>query len=864
MISFLYNLLIMPIELLVEITYSVMYRLLGNCGLAILAVSLVIQTLILPLYRRADAVQDEERQKQKEMAYWTSHIRKTFKGDERFMMLSTYYRQQKYKPLYALKSSISILLQIPFFIAAYHYLSGLSALEGDAFLFIRDLSQPDQIIMLGGLPVNVLPILMTFFNIISGVIYTRGLSVKDKVQVYSLAAVFLVLLYNSPSGLVLYWTMNNLYSLMKNIITKQLAGRINLPHIRFAGLRKIFNNSCSNMSSKEILGLYMITAVFLTAFIGGGICSNIVSASPAEFVSSTYGPLEIVFTNITIFAGIFLVWGMIFITIMRFKTQYLFWVITFVFSGVAIIDLFGFGNNLGRMSALLVYDTAPSFTFGEKLINLCLICTVAIILVRIAVKHITVAKRILQVLALGTCAMCVMNIISLKKEINIIQERLEEGISNDEQILKINKNGKNVIIIMLDRAINGYIPYIFDEKPELMEAFEGFTYYPNTLSYGQSTNLASPALFGGYEYSPIEINKRTSEKLIDKHNEALLVLPRIFADEGYDVTVCDPPYAGSYEWTPDLSLYDKYENINAYITEGSYTDEYFESFAPSYKDKQKLAFVYHCMMKAMPVVAQSYMYNNGEYLLQSKLTIKKSFLDCYSVLINLKNITEISDAEKDSFICLQNSTTHAISLLKTPEYVPDENISIDGFNKELSYEWEDKSINGHTLIIDNQYQAAHYQSNMAAMMALAEWFEYLKECGCWDNTRIIIVSDHGNGIGNFDYMVFDESLDIEWYNPLLMVKDFNSHIYTELNDFMTNADVPTLALEGLVQNPTNPFTGKEISSDAKREPIYVTVSKHWETTIYNGNTFDTSDAPWYAVEDNIFDRSNWKLMEEVE
>ena len=167
MLDILYNLIITPIVLVVEMTYSIMFRFLDNRGLAIIAVSLVIQTLILPLYKRSDALQEQERLKQEEMSGWVNHIKKTFKGDERFMMLSTYYRQQNYKTYYALKSSFSILLQIPFFMAAYNYLSNLQELKGTSFLFIDNLGAPDQMFPLMGFPINILPILMTLVNIIS-------------------------------------------------------------------------------------------------------------------------------------------------------------------------------------------------------------------------------------------------------------------------------------------------------------------------------------------------------------------------------------------------------------------------------------------------------------------------------------------------------------------------------------------------------------------------------------------------------------------------------------------------------------------------------------------------------------------------
>jgi membrane protein insertase Oxa1/YidC/SpoIIIJ len=61
-------------------------------------------------------------------------IRQAFKGDEQHMILSTYYRQNHYHPIYALRSSFGILIQVPFFIAAYQYISHLEALQGASFL----------------------------------------------------------------------------------------------------------------------------------------------------------------------------------------------------------------------------------------------------------------------------------------------------------------------------------------------------------------------------------------------------------------------------------------------------------------------------------------------------------------------------------------------------------------------------------------------------------------------------------------------------------------------------------------------------------------------------------------------------------
>ena len=103
----------------------------------------------------------------------------------------------------------------------------------------------------------------------------------------------------------------------------------------------------------------------------------------------------------------------------------------------------------------------------------------------------------------------------------------------------MTSTGKNVVVLMMDMMIGSYIPYVFTEHPELVNQFDGFTYYPNTISFGPRTNMGSPALFGGYEYTPARLNERSNELLKDKHNEALRVLPTMFSNEGWDVTVSD-------------------------------------------------------------------------------------------------------------------------------------------------------------------------------------------------------------------------------------------------------------------------------------------------------------------------------------
>ena len=224
-----------PLQLVFEVIYTMADRIIDSPGLSIIVLSLFMNFLILPLYMRADAIQEEEHALEKKLQKGVDHIKKTFRGDERMMMLQTYYRQNHYKPVYVLRSATSLFLQIPFFMAAYSFLSNLQLLNGVSFGPIQDLSRPDGLLQIAGISVNILPVIMTTINLISCVIFTKGSPWKAKIQLYVMALFFLVFLYGSPSGLVFYWTLNNVFSLVKTIFYKLKNPRKILGVIFWAG-----------------------------------------------------------------------------------------------------------------------------------------------------------------------------------------------------------------------------------------------------------------------------------------------------------------------------------------------------------------------------------------------------------------------------------------------------------------------------------------------------------------------------------------------------------------------------------------------------------------------------------------------------
>ncbi|MBR5975673.1 MAG: YidC/Oxa1 family membrane protein insertase [Clostridiales bacterium] len=916
----LYQLLISPLELIFETIYSFAYGIIGNAGLSILPLSLLINLLLLPFYNRADLIQKEQHDIEAKLAPGIAHLKKTFKGDKRFMILQTYYRQNHYSPLSALRSSFAVLLEIPFFIAVYHFLSHFETLNGASLGPLKDLGSPDGLLTVASLSINLLPILMTLINILSSKIYAKDLSTKDKLRMYAISLVFLVLLYRSPSGLVFYWTLNQVFSLIKNIVKASenpksilrllliamSAFMLVYTLLIFDGSRKNFLIllvfslipiivSCSlhfrigkskvphkeAPSSEPLSGrIFFFSSLFLAVLTGLLIPSSVVSSSPSEFVifTSYRSPVNYVILSFSLSLGIFVIWCGLFYYLSSLRARRVFSIVMCSIAICSILNYYLSGRHLTYL------DTGLSVAGGlvlpnlEMLLDLLFLPLLVGLIVLLWKKRASILPFALLILCCGTSFLGIYNIVKISKAMPPVKRILEKE-SGRKASFTLSRDGKNVVVLMLDRAISCYIPYLFNEDPSLEAQFDGFTWYPNCLAFGGSTNIATPALFGGYEYQPMNLNARSDLTIGQKHNEAIRVMPVLFDEAGYDVTVCDPPYAG-YSSPPDLSIYDDHPDIDAYLTQyGQYWDP-----IQNHERQEHIwtrNFFCYAFTRIMPLPAQEALYDSGRYhdpnwntdsVYQTQYLFGPSeasgysaeFMYAYSFLQALRDTTDISSGSENTFLMVDNCTTHNVAMLKEPEYIP----AMDIDNREYDAAHQDRfTTDGKTIAMSTDYQYAHYQSNMAALREVGKWLDYLREEGVYDNTRIIIVSDHGYYLEHMEEMVLGHDYmdlvavsceDMLAYNALLMVKDFGSTGFSTDYTFMTNADTPVLAFADLIEDPVNPATGNPITSDAKYEDkLHVMYSPDWTITTNNGNTF--SKGIWFSLKNqNIFDPENWE------
>ena len=931
-LTFLYTLIISPLELLFENIFVIANRIIGNEGLSIIFLSLAVNFLVLPLYRRADELQTEEREIQIKMAPMIKHIKSTFKGDERFFMLQEYYRTNHYKPVYALKSSISIILQIPFFIAAYNLLSGMQSLQGMSFGFIPDLGREDAVLMIGSFPLNLLPVLMTLINVVSGIIYTKGHPVKEKIQVFGLAGVFLVLLYRSPSGLVFYWLMNNVFSLIKNVFSKlkdpkktfniliAAAGLVILvislirPDLSLrqklllavAGIMPVIPLAAGYLKNKTVKmqhneraagkHTFIYGAFFMAVFSGVFIPANVINSSPGEFIDMfTYkNPILYVVNSFVLAVGFFVLWGGVFYFLSGAKTRQLMGKAMWIICGCSTVNYMFFGTKLGILSTTLQYEKGLRFSSKEYIINLLVLLAAFAVLYVICSFRSRIAKLILLA---GTVALAFAGFINGANTVIVygayesVHDSINESSGEMPQI-PLSKTGKNVIVFMLDRSIGPQFPYLLKEKPELMEKFDGFTYYPNTVSFGNATNIGAPALFGGYEYTPDKINARPSETLESKHDEALKVLPVLFDKEGYKVTVCDPPYAG-YKLTPDLSIYDDYPKINKYNLYGQFDvfsntmDSKTTSRASEYTEKtlNRNLFCF-ALMKSAPLIMQETLYNGGIYngavndnsssdpdneedvfradrLTQSYTSLSEAqgislgFIKAYAAVSNLDKITAASDDPQNTFLMMTSQAAHNYSMLQEPDYIPLVKVDNTAYDTDMT---ERYTIDGVTMRMEGLNQICSYHVNAASLIALGKWFDYLRELGVYDNTRIIIVADHGADFEQFDRVHDETGVDLDLFMPLLLVKDFDRTGFTVSDELMTNADTPSLAVSGIIDDPQNPFTGNDLDSYEKESPLKVFYTEDITIDDNHGNVF--LPGKWFELEGDPYSVSSWKYIGE--
>ena len=204
-------------------------RLIPNYGVAIILLTILVKLIIHPISKKGM----DSTAKMSALAPKVQELQTKYKDDPNALntAMAKLYKEEGISPM---GSCIPMLIQFPIFIALYGLLSTHYELRGAMFIpgWIPDLSVPDTIfslpfrIPLLGADVHLLPIIYTASMIFSMKI-TQTTSTQSgqqgmmKFMTYGMPLIFFFILYNAPSGLLLYWTVMNFISVLQQVFVNK-------------------------------------------------------------------------------------------------------------------------------------------------------------------------------------------------------------------------------------------------------------------------------------------------------------------------------------------------------------------------------------------------------------------------------------------------------------------------------------------------------------------------------------------------------------------------------------------------------------------------------------------------------------------
>ena len=182
---------------------------------AIIVLTILIKLALWPLQNKAT----DSMRKMAALSPKMTELREKYKDDPQKMNeeLMKLYRDYGVNPF---SGCLPMLIQIPIFFGFYSMLGVAIELRNSSFLWIHDLSQPDTIFHLLGFPINILPLVMAGTMVWQIAITPKtGDAMQQRIMLF-MPIIFVVFAYNYASALSLYWTTQNLFSIVQLYLTR--------------------------------------------------------------------------------------------------------------------------------------------------------------------------------------------------------------------------------------------------------------------------------------------------------------------------------------------------------------------------------------------------------------------------------------------------------------------------------------------------------------------------------------------------------------------------------------------------------------------------------------------------------------------
>ena len=191
---------------------SWIYSFVPNWGWSIVIMTILIKLIFWPLTAKASESQKAMAKIQEPMA----ELKKKYENNPQKMQQETLklFKEHGVNPF---AGCLPILIQMPIFLGLFYMLRSAAELRYESFLWVSDLSQADTVALIAGFPINLFPILMgltMFAQMQLTPVSPTADPLQQKIFKF-MPFIFLVFLYNFSSGLVVYWTTQNILTIIQ-------------------------------------------------------------------------------------------------------------------------------------------------------------------------------------------------------------------------------------------------------------------------------------------------------------------------------------------------------------------------------------------------------------------------------------------------------------------------------------------------------------------------------------------------------------------------------------------------------------------------------------------------------------------------
>lgn len=454
---------------------------------------------------------------------------------------------------------------------------------------------------------------------------------------------------------------------------------------------------------------------------------------------------------------------------------------------------------------------------------------------------------------------CIVN-TDKYREITLSRNLLPEY---NDKLWSHSKNGRNVIVFIFDMFTGGHIKEILANRPELTNQLDGFVWFPDTTSLSHVTVASMPSIYGGHAYEPDKINERSETELVEKIMESYSIMANAVAEEGFDVAYAGIPFYYEQLLKDKMQTFDK----DLFLPDG-----YSSDYAPLWNNwtvrnnlitEQRQTnlskyFIMISLFRLSPHSLRVSIYDEGAWHGQGMLGIQHGASKVIGEIATLQFLPELSnsDSKNNTFKIIYNKLSHY------PWHLPPDVITI----VDDPY----APTEGQLTLVDGLLPE-HLYTEQHMILFLANYVDWLKEEGIYNNTRIIVVSDHDQADSSMlsnSFLGTKESGIASWgmgrvypgrSHALLLLKDFEQKGPLHTSDqLMSTSDVPSLALAGVAKHKKIPGKNELFqlsSTDRIRKHFTLKASQLGKQ---EGTKYIFSSE--YQITGTIFNKNNWQKI----